>query len=105
MITLCALDGFRAETVLELYFGAANVTPLHRVRERLWRLYRLSREAGWCHVKSMCCGWEVAGYDYKAEAIATARRFASELAQQEVAGWLTTLSDAVEGAQQGSAAT
>jgi thiamine kinase-like enzyme len=103
MITLCGLDDVHAETVLELYFGVGNVTPLHRVRERLWRLYRLTREAGWCYVKSLCPGWEVAGYDYKAEAITTARRFASETAAPEVAEWLTVLSAALDGVNRGVA--
>lgn len=96
MSTLCGLTEDQIETVVELYFGAGNVTSVHRVRERLWRLYRLTREAGWCHVKSQCSGWEVDGYDYAAEAAASARRFADELSRLEVSEWMLALSAAVK---------
>lgn len=96
MSTLCGLTDDQVETVLELYFGTGDVTSVHRARERLWRMYRLTREAGWCHVKSRCSGWEVTGYDYVAEAVASARRFAEELNRPEVLEWMLEVSAAVQ---------
>lgn len=80
LVMLCELDDAGEDEVLRLYFGGA-VTSLHRCRIKLWKLHTTSREALWCHAKSI--NPAVTDYDYTQEARSFAKKFADQLALPE----------------------
>ena len=103
LVLLCELDEFGADEVLELYFGAGNVTPLHRARMKLWFLHTISREALWCLAvvrSDRPVGEGEPGdpnpeYDYLKEGEQLAAKFLAKLAAPETAELMAQLTAAL----------